>query len=95
MPYITKNRRKHLDCVIDHFSIPQNTGELVYVLTKMCHKYVEAGLFNFVALNSVIGALECTKTEFYRKVVAPYEEKKRRENGSVSDLDARTLEDVR
>jgi len=30
-----------------------------------------------------MGVLECIKQEFYRRAVAPYEDKKKEENGDV------------
>jgi hypothetical protein len=33
--------------------------------------------------NDVIGALECCKLELYRRMVAPYENTKIKENGDV------------
>jgi len=36
-----------------------------------------------VQINEVIGVLECAKLELYRRVAAPYEERKRIENGEV------------
>jgi len=42
-----------------------------------------------------MGVLECAKLELYRMVAAKYEDKKRLENGAVSELDAVNLGDVR
>ena len=33
--------------------------------------------------NAMIGALECCKQEYYRRIIAPYEDKKIEENGDV------------
>ena len=49
----------------------------------------------YTVLNEVIGMLECAKLELYRQVAVPYEDKKKRNNGAVSELDSKTLEDVR
>lgn len=38
---------------------------------------------NYRKMNEVMGVLECVKQEYYRKVVAPYEEVKEKENGSL------------
>ncbi len=33
--------------------------------------------------NEIVGILECAKMEFYRRMTAPYEDKKIKENGDV------------
>jgi len=37
----------------------------------------------FTTMSQIIGVLESVKQEFYRRVVAPYEEEKIKENGDV------------
>jgi hypothetical protein len=69
-------------------------GVYNYVFTRLMHKSLVT-VFNYEHLNAMIGMLECCKAELYRKVAAPYEDKKIAQNGSVSVLDARSLEDVR
>ena len=49
---------------------------------------------NYAQLNAAIGVLECVKLELYRMVAAPYEDRKCMENGPISDLDAKSTEDV-
>lgn len=58
-------------------------GELNYLITKLCHYYVEHKGKNYTHLNDVVGVLECAKQEFYRKIVTPYEEEKIEENGDL------------
>ena len=38
---------------------------------------------SYATINDIIGALEGAKMEFYRRVVAPYEDEKIKENGDV------------
>lgn len=85
MPYIKNDLRKLLDVWAES---PQSVGSLNYVITKVVHDYVLEHGLNYAVCNEVIGALACAKAEFYRTVVAPYEDKKRLENGPVSELDA-------
>ena len=90
MPYIEQEQRRKFDKLILRLSENIETaGELNYVLTKICHNavYPIMGFFSYQDLNRVIGVLESAKQEFYRTVVAPYEDQKRKENGSVSELD--------
>lgn len=77
MPYITSLSK---DKLLDHL-YPETAGELNFVLTTMCRRYFIKSKQNYEALNAVIGALECCKQEYYRRVCVPYEESKIKENG--------------
>lgn len=78
MPYIKPEDRYGV--------VPTTPGELNYHITKLCHEYLAPG-FNYAALNEVIGVLECAKLELYRMLAAPYEDRKRAENGPISEHD--------
>ncbi len=91
MPYINKQRRIDLAQGV----APTTVGELNFKITSICHDYLRDLGLNYSNLNGVIGVLECAKLELYRQVAAPYESKKKRLNGNISDLDSPTLEDVR
>jgi len=58
-------------------------GDLNYVITRLCHKFLEKKGKKYSTLNTIIGVLECAKQEFYRKVCSPYEDLKEKENGSL------------
>lgn len=60
-----------------------NEGELTYVLTKLIVTNWHSGEGNYAALCQIIGALECTKMQFFKEIVVPYEEKKKQLNGDV------------
>jgi len=93
MPYIEQGKlRKELAIGKRE---PQCFGELNYVISNKVHQFIKRIGVSYGSLNSAIGVLECAKLELYRIVAARYENKKRIENGSVSDLDTLTLEDVR
>jgi hypothetical protein len=82
MPYIAVNEREALtdypNCDI------LDAGELTYMITRLCMHYLDnPSAKNFAKYNSVIGALECAKQEFYRRVLVPYEDTKMRMNGDV------------
>lgn len=80
MPYIKDIQKK----AIDQFAVPpSNSGELNYMLTKMCLYYLSNKQVNYSYYNDVIGALEACKLEFYRRAIAPYEDRKIEENGDV------------
>ena len=85
MPYITNQTREYLDLKERE---PLDAGELNYVLTNIVKRYIQdfegrTYSFNYQKLNDAIGALEGCKLELYRRIVAPYEDKKITENGDV------------
>jgi hypothetical protein len=79
VPYITRDRRAQ----IDGGQPPKNAGELNYVLTKACLRYVMVNDLTYQQLNDVVGALEGAKVEFQRRVVSPYEHRKCITNGDI------------
>ena len=96
MPYIKQDRRKEIDSMMKTLNTQIfSAGELNYIFTRILHRQVSFRVKCYDTINFVIGVLECCKLELYRMVAAPYENKKRMENGPVSDLDAKSLEDVR
>lgn len=83
MPYIKEKNRDRLDRWINNLA-PELaemgiTGNLNYVLFRLanvlCHNYATYAAF--------IADLECNKLEVYRRMLAPYEDKKIEENGDV------------
>lgn len=56
------------------------SGELNYAITLLL---LGTGPKCYEDYNRLIGVLECVKLEFYRRAVAPYEDKKKEENGDV------------
>lgn len=78
MPYIKQERR---DPAWE--AGPLNSGELNYVITSMCEAYLGLHGNHYIVFNDIIGALEGAKMEFYRRIAAPYEDKKIKENGDV------------
>lgn len=77
MPYIPQEVRD----IKLHVAI--TPGELNYRITAMCVNYLHTHGTNYRNLNEIIGVLECAKQEFYRRVVASYEDRKCEENGDV------------
>lgn len=82
MPYITEGARKEVDFQFLNYN-PRNAGELNYVLTLVCKSYFELNGGRYQQINDILGALEGAKLEFYRRLAAPYEDKKITENGDV------------
>jgi hypothetical protein len=83
MPYIDKERRNQLNPLVNYADIPKTAGELNYVITMAIKEYIAENGQSYQIFNDIIGALEGAKLEFNRRIVAPYEDKKIRENGDV------------
>lgn len=84
MPYIKQEDRKKLDTMIGCLGHAIDTdGELNYAITKLCHTFINRKGKCYNTLNSVHGVLNCADKELYRRVTAPYEDKKIEENGDV------------
>lgn len=90
MPYIKQETRDELDKIIrdlvlkiDDVSYRHNTtasGILNYCIFKICELSHEE---KYADYNAMIGMMECCKLELYRRLLAPYEDKKIKENGDV------------
>lgn len=79
MPYIDLITRQQLAAG----DTPMSPGELNYLLTMMCLEFLNTTQRKYSDYNTIVGALECVKQEFYRRAVVPYEDKKIKENGDV------------
>ena len=79
MPYIAQSSRTWLE---EQGNPPGSPGELTYLLTQLIRRYLGKSP-RFSDFAAVLGSLEATKLELYRRMVAPYEDQKRRENGEV------------
>jgi hypothetical protein len=76
MPYISQTARKYMDK-------PDTAGEVNYKITRIVDEYLERKGLMYQHINDMIGALEGAKLELYRRVAAPYEDQKMKENGEV------------
>jgi len=91
MPYIAPEYRDELNPHIDQLvSRIASEGEMNYCISQLLGKYFginrDTGQWeiNYNRINSAIGVLECAKLEFYRRLAAPYEDKKIKTNGDIS-----------
>jgi len=80
MPYIKQDDRTKFD--ISNLN-PEKPGELNYVISQLCAKYLDQKGLGYTNCNEIIGVLDCVKQEFYRRVTVPYEDKKIEENGDI------------
>lgn len=83
MPYINAASRAKFADDPPLKNLPNNAGELNYLITCMLIDYVNNHGKSYAVINEAVGALECAKLEFYRRLVAPYEDKKIADNGDV------------
>lgn len=83
MPYIKQEKRDEFRKVGEtgHNPETKTAGELNYELTLKCLKHLRVNGLSYQTINDIVGALEGAKLEFYRRVAAPYEDKKIVENG--------------
>lgn len=80
MPYIVPDARVRLDGGGD----PETPGELNYAITRLVDAYLtRKGGIRYAHLNEVVGVMECAKLELYRRLAAPYEDRKIAESGDV------------
>ena len=82
MPYITKQQREHGPTLEAVGGAANDAGTLNFLITSLCIGYVGDDP-RYGSVNDAIGALECAKLELYRRLAAPYEDKKIEENGDV------------
>ena len=84
MPYIDdKDREKFGEELVKVAKSIENAGQMNYVVTMLIKSYLERKGLCYQNLNDLIGALEGAKLELYRRVAAPYEDKKVESNGDV------------
>ncbi len=88
MPYIQQDLRDQLDPVLRPLleklatlPVEKQDGALNYTITKLLKGVYTTE--NYYTLNRSMGTLSSVQTEWYRRVVAPYEDRKIVENGDV------------
>ncbi len=83
MPYIKQEKREQLRTLVNvlngTFYDMGVTGNLNYILYRVAKEHCH----NYASFAAFIGELESAKLEIYRKLIAPYEEQKESENGSI------------
>ena len=81
MPYVSEDRRANLTPIVGKYA--ENGGDLNYQFTCLIKEYLKYNGETYKSINDILGALEGSKLEFYRRVVSDLEEKKILENGDV------------
>lgn len=80
MPYLSPELRQLLE---SGELAPETTGDLNYCLSLIVNEYAKINGKSYETLSSAVAALLDCRDEFYRKVVAPYEDEKIKANGDV------------
>ena len=87
MPYIKQEKRplftKEIEALVKKLEeqpLTEQDGDLNYIITSILKLLYKPRYFN---CNRAIGVLEAIKLEYYRRVVAPYEDTKIKDNGDV------------
>lgn len=79
MPYITEERK----ALIAAGAPRENAGELTYVIQQELRRYIAEHKTDYQTMAECLGALEGAKLDLYVRVIEPYEEQKRQDNGDV------------
>lgn len=86
MPYIVPEKRPAIDEAVDSLVAVLKAqgniaGDLNYAITTLMLKTIEKKSYD--NYQNKLGTLFCAGLEFYRREVAPYEDKKAEDNGDV------------
>ena len=89
MPYITKERRDNFEAplriLVDRIN-SDCPGELNYIISYLLNSIIRRHLVkSYSWLSQWRAAINDASDEFYRRVIGPYENEKRKENGDVYD----------
>lgn len=92
MPYITQDERKNINPELKKFLMfmgPMTPGQFVYVMYIMALWQATGGGIktlpvNWTKCNEIMGNFDCVAKEFYRRVVAPYEDLAVKRNGDCN-----------
>ena len=75
MPYIPQERRNGQPA--------ETPGDLHHDIAVLIDAYLSDAVPHYQQFNDVMGVLACAQAEVYRRLVAPYEDEKIKENGDV------------
>ena len=84
MPYIKQDKRRQLDPYLAELAAKVNSeGELNYCIYKISCLLIERLGESYDNYSMCSSAMEHAKLEWYRRRVAPYEDRKIEENGDI------------
>ena len=88
MPYIPKVDRIRMGFIIGEAQTTIDSGgisngDLNYLFSRLAEMYIKYHGLSYNTGSDVIKAFECAKLEFYRRILAPYEDTKLTQNGDI------------
>lgn len=90
MPYVTERQKAQLKPLTDALVVfmgqnrEMKAGDLNYIITTVVNQWLaQKSKVGYEEMNAAMGALVGAQAEFYRRMVAPYEDQKMEENGDV------------
>lgn len=84
MPYISQERRALFDEHIENIAKNlQSGGEINYCVYRLCLEFIKNQGMSYNTSMVPFSALGAAQMELYRRIIAPYEDKKIAENGDV------------
>jgi len=85
MPYIKKDLRLKFEHALDSIARADinDAGELNYLVTMIFRLYCAMHGDCYQTFNDVLGAMEGSKLEFYRRYISDYEDEKINNNGDL------------
>jgi hypothetical protein len=89
MPYIPQHLRSNVyldnlcNAIVDNVAF-SSESELAYMLYRILYAWLLQKGYSYSRFALAYGVIETVKHELYRRTVAHYEDKKRRENGDVT-----------
>jgi len=92
MPYIPQEDRERYNDLVDELVeklVELDDTQLVkghhnYIMYTLALRLADRLGIRYAVLQDIVGTFDCCKMEFYRKIVAEYEEKAIEKNGDVS-----------
>jgi hypothetical protein len=81
VPYLNQAIRSSLEAGRK----PTIGGELNFLISSLLNQFIKDKGLTYANINEAVGALECAKIEFYRRVAAHYEDNTIVSNGEVYD----------
>jgi hypothetical protein len=95
VPYIKPEERAKIQVAAEALAaLCDSPGQLNYGITVALHAVLMRLGKGYSNAASLVAALECAKMEFYRRVMAPYEDMKTRQNGDVVLSDGTNVADL-
>lgn len=84
MPYIVSSRREKMDPHLEELAnLVKSGGEINYCIFKLASLLIERMGESYDNYSMCGSSMEHAKLEWYRRRVAPYEDRKIKENGDI------------